>query len=451
MPAAPADLPALPPFPGDTASKSDLVAGGVHATVTPSQPGSTLSVGSSTFATVEITDTGGAKMIEVRADADGGEIRAIVGKSIKAMSAPGGLVARIPVAKGVQPSAVVELYLKDGSKGPDGKLRNRMRITVSAVGGASDSSVLSWPLANCSGNYYSELQRILGDRRAQLTGTLSELTGTSPALPAKWLFSPGAGSPQIDCRSKKARNKPECATPAATTGAAPAEMSEREVISAASEFLRTKGALAAFGSRHGALHQVSYNMLNGLKIYMEQVPHPALCTGVEDMFAYYVKNTPTLRATIDKAHKTARAAAQIAAQRVADLAHPSASGAASQQASNGTAVVASNVAAPADIEGLTGLVKAVAKAILSPSDASAFDGDNDPRTALDRMRTLLDGGAASSKPDAEKAAAVSALGMIEAAIYLRLADGKYSHLEDGVFGTMSAISDAHKKACVCGG
>lgn len=447
---APSNLPLLEPFPTDTAPKPDLTIGNLHAAVSTSDSGTVLAVGSSGVITVSVTDAGGNRSVTLLAESEAGDIRAISGRGVRTSKVRGGLAADVPLLTSGTTTATIEFVLKAGARGPDGKARDRVRVTLLPQKGGKDVSIVGWPLSDCAGDYYAELQRILLDRRPRMMSTLDAVVETDSALPSIWYFPPAKITAGPACKPRKGKKSVGCST--AKTDASSND--EGLVLSTADQILHDKGALAAYQHRGTALRQVSYNLLSSLRTYMEQDRHPALCSGVADMVEYYTVHTPLLRNTITESRQMRIAAETLAAAKIAELMKTAAIPAAAQpqQASNGSGLVsvadaaemptAKNTMAVAQLDQMS-------KAILRPSDTALVAGDKDALSKLQRLRGLMDSAATADLTSERRTLAIAALGMVEASLYLDAAEQKYDRLDETIYGTMSAIKDAHAKTCVC--
>ena len=451
-PSSPAlsSLPPPEPFPKDAAAKTGLTIGNLQATLTASDPSVVLAVGSSGFVTVAITDAGGNRTATVLAESESGEVRAITGKGIRASKVRGGLAAEIPLLKAGTTSVSIELVLKGGARGQDGKTRDRVRVTLLPQKGGRDESIYGWQLSDCAGDYYAELQKIMLDKRPRMLGTLDAVIETDPLIPAAWIFPPAKIAAAPVCKSKKGKKSSGCEAASQTAVA----KDEGQILAIANQVLHDKGALAAYQRKRDPLRQVSFTLLNGLRNYMEQAAHPALCSGVASMVDYYTVHTPLLRSTIADARQVRVTAEALAASKIAELVRIAPSSASSQPQTSGTGLGLVTVAAAAEGPAVAGShaatqVDLVGKSILRPADLAMVAGDKDAIAKLQRLRGLFDGEATAGLSPGQRSAAIAALGMIEAGLYLDAAAQKYNRIDETIYGTMSAIKDAHDKTCVC--
>jgi len=435
----PAPLPPVAPFPADATAKTELVIGGLRASLNPNELGAILTVGGTAFVTVTITDPGGNKTASLLAEMETGKVVSITGKGVQTTNASGGLSAEIGLPASGATSVIVEFAVKDGETIHGATLRSRLRLTLLPSKGGSDETMLSWKLADCAGDYKHELAKIVDDRRARMVGTLDAVSAAEANWPTAWVFAPAkpAALPTV-CKPQKGKAASICKTaPAvkASAGDALASLDEARVLELANAILHQKGALPQYQQRTQPLRQASYTLLSGLRAYMEQDAHPALCSGVVDMLHYYETRTGLLRNTIDETKAALVRARTLANEHIAALAS--------------AGVTAASATGPGD-PSPADLVDQVAKAVLAPADLADVVASKDIWAKLRQLKGLLDGSATSSLANERRATATAALGMIEAVQYLTSAVPKYARLDETIYGTMSAIETAHKKACVCG-
>jgi len=455
-PKAAVPLPPAEPFPMDASAKSELVVGGLHAKIDFKGPTTVVPVGGTAIVTVTITDGGGNKSVMVTADAEVGEVVSITGKGVKPTPIAGGLSTQIALPANGPTEAIVALAVKQGSPGPDGKLRSRLRLALAPQLGGRDETILPFALADCAGNYKNELSKIIGDRRAQMMGTLDWVAAPEADWPANWLFPPAKLAPAISCTPRRGKIAASCrATPGikAQPDQATTTIDDARMLEFASQVQRQRGALPQFQHRTQPLRQASYTMLNSLRMYMEQDANPALCNGVDYMLDYYRSRTGLLRKTIDEAKTALDRARQLLATRMAEV-----TGAPSAQApsvglrlaSNEPAAMTAAPAAPGPVDPtLADLADQVGQTILSAADVADLKSSPDIWSKLRKLKAFLDGPAAAALPPERRSAAVAALGMIEAVQYLGATVPRYERLDAMIYGTMSVISDAHQHSCVC--
>ena len=443
------NLPPKDPFPETAIAKTELSVGDLRATVTASNAGGVLPVGGVAAAIITITAAGGNRSAAVLVESEGGEILALSGAGAKASPVRAGLAADVQLSPTGTTVLNVEMGLKGGPRGADGKARNRIRVTLLPQKGGKDDSILSWGLADCAGDYHAELQKIIGTRSEHMTPTLEAMFASSPDLPARWMFTAQSASPLLICKGAKGKKSAACtglaAAKATNKQAQPATWDEPHVLQLASDILASRGALPGFQKRAQPLRQVSNTLLNSLRAYLEQDAHPALCTGVDAMVAYYRDHTPFLRTALSDGREALPSAQKLVMAKVAELAGPAVA------ANSGSGVVSTAQAAEPSAAGYvaTDLVDRIAKSILSATDASETVSIKELPAKLEHMRALLDGGGAAELAADKRSAAVGALRLIEANLYIATAAKKYADLDDAIYGTMTAITDARKAKCVC--
>ncbi len=441
-------LPPADPFPEDSPTKTQLSAGALTVTLTAADAGATLPVGGSAVVTLAIEAGGGNRSATILAESEGGEILGITGGDAEVSPIRGGLSAEIRLPASGAANLAIEMGLKGGARGADGQSRNRMRVTLLPQRGGKDESVLAWGLADCAGDYHAELQKIIGSRRDRMLPALEAAIAADPDISGKWMFPGQNNSPLLICKGAKGRKIAACtgATAANTKDVPDAEAAwdEAQVVQLASAVLATKGALPGFQKRPQPLRQVSFTLLNSMKNYMEQVPHPALCTGVEGMIGYYRDRTPNLRNTIASVKSALPAAQKLAIAKVAEL------GLAPAAANTGSGVISAAVAAePASSYSAVDLVDQIGKAVLNATDGSETAAIKDLAPKLEHMRALMDGPTTADLAADKRTTALAALRLIEANRYIATAARKYADLDEAVYGTMSAVADAHKARCTC--
>jgi hypothetical protein len=450
----PEQLPLAEPFPADAPVKSEFVVGDLRASIDLGNLAAPLSVGGTGVATVKITDPGGNKSVSLLAESETGKVESITGQGVRSAPAAGGQSAQIPLPANGPISVFIAVGLQGGDTGPDHKLRSRLRLTLLPEKGGHDEAIVSWPLADCAGDYKRQLSRIIDERRGQMTGTLDAISAPEPSWPATWLFAPLKPAAKLAaCRpaSRKMAAKCSLAAPAKLTVSSDSpSRDEARVLELAGAILRERGALPQFQRHTQPLRQASFTMLNSLRLYMDQDPHPALCNGVDYMLQYYQTRTGLLRSTIDETKAALDRAKAFAAVRLGDLKRlASAPGTGQQLASNDPAPAAVSAPGLAD-SSPAGLAGEVGRAILPAADFADLEADKDALSKLRRLKALLAGPSTATLSPDSRAVAVEALGMIEAAHYLGTAVPKYNRLDEAIYGTMSAIGSAHKDACVCG-
>jgi hypothetical protein len=437
-------LPSLPwPIPPDAPAKDMLRVGGVTAKISQIGSDTLQPVGISTFVNVTVTSASDPAAVLLRAELDGASLKAVAGRGLQAKAFPSGSDVRFKLDRNASTAIGFEIALggvKDASDKPNGRLR--LTLGTGAPGVAPDSAVLSWQVTDCAGNYYTRLQSILTDRQERMSKALERAVAFEPSIGPTWIFPRKAGAVLINgCAGRRGSKSQACAK-ANAPATSPDEALENKLMALAERVEAARGALQEFQRRSGALRQVSWSLLNGLRIYLQQQANPALCSGVEDMLDYYLRNTPTLRATIAEAGEALLSAKELAKRKVDAFA---------QAAAVTSAQGDSTAVPPSDGHEFRpdDLIRRVARLMFSTADAATLEGMEDIKPELQKVKALLDGGAAADKSEQMRAAAISALRTIEATNYLSSAYAKFHDIDESIFGTMSAISEAHKQTCIC--
>jgi hypothetical protein len=450
VPAAPAAKPAEP-FPETATAKPELIVGDLRASLSAAEAGTVLPVGSSAIVTLAIDAAGGNRTATVLAEAEGGEILFMSSGRLRAEKANGGMSMEIPLAaKGTTVS--IEMGLKGGTRGADGKSRNRMRVTVLPQKGGKDESVFSWGLADCAGDYYAELQKIDAAKAPVMIPTLEAAVAPLPGHAGKWIFSTPIASPLLICKGPKGQKIAACTGVVEVKNknskqpvADPATWDDKQVLQYASDIVANKGAVPGFQKRVQPQRQMAFTLIGNLRGYMEQSAHPALCTGVDQMVTYYNERTPNLRNGIAEARAVVPVAQKLAAAKVAELGPATAA-----NGSAGSGVISVAVAAePVGGSPEGDMADRVGSVILSATDATETAAIKDVKAKLEHIRALLDAETTATLAEDKRTAAVAALRQIEAAFYISSIAKRYTDLEEVVYGTMRSIADAHKAKCVC--
>ena len=427
-----AAMPPSQPFPDDIPTKLDLSVGGLRATIAASDLKTAVGEGSASYLNLIVEGNGAGRQVSLIAEAEAGGIRSINGSGVKSFPVQGGLAAQFTLPPGGKISIAIEFVLKTSGKTSGGKRQGRLRLTLLPQTGGHDETIIALPLTDCAGDYKAELAKLDSERRQRMVATLEYLSATEPRLPATWLFPPPppVKPTVVACKLPKGGRQTACPVTLGSVVNSGASADDARIFAQANSVLANKGALAQFQHRTQPMKQASFTLLNSLRMYMEQDPHPALCAGVDYMISYYQSRTSLVKSTIIEAQSAFETANSLAIARVAAFA------------------AVSNLAADKP-DGLA-LANLVGTALLSPTDAAALAGDSDIWSKLRSLRVTLEGPLAASLSADRRAGVIDALSAIEASQYLAIAAAKYSQLDDAVYGTMSAISDAHKRTCQCG-
>lgn len=428
---APASAIPAEPFSNDVPAKSELTVGGLHATLAADDLKTAIAAGGSAYLNVTIAEAGGNQQVSLIAEAEAGSIRSISGTGVKSSPVAGGLAAQIALPAKGSTNIAVEFALQVSGKGPDGRPRGRLRLTLLPQKGGRDVTIVALPVADCASDYKAELVKLDAERRQRMVSTLDAVAAAEPGLPSAWLFPPAklAKPVVVACKVQKGRKQAACPVAQLLTGDATASPEDAAIFERANAVQQQKGALPQFQHRTQPFRQASFTLLNSLRMYMEQDPHPALCNGVDYMIGYYQGRTSLVKSAIADAQGTLATAQSLAAAKVAAIA-PKVSGPPQADADE--------------------LLDRIAGAVLPAVQASAFASLHGTWSKLAALRLAMTGAASPDLTPSRRAEAEAAASMIEASQYLAIAATKYSRLDETIYGTMSAIADAHKRTCVCG-
>lgn len=464
------------PIPVDAPQKLALESGNVRAILLPETAGARISPGASAFTSIMVTGSG---KVDLLAEVDGGEIADLSGDGAQTETA--GRTRRLTGNLDNGPLQLL-LELRAGADGTliAGKPHNRIRLTLKSdgAGAAPDSSVLSWEVADCSRDYYAELEAIRDERDSVMANAIDTILSGDETLPGTWLFAKPTASmatpaqiAEKQCKTWAKRNDAitgekvrRCVVPKKnaeatatliSTAAQSDVMPMGEVVALADRFVADQLASTAFEKKK-VLRIISFQLLGSLRIFLSQKHHPALCTGTDAMLDYYIENSSPLSNSTTRLRLAADSAALHAGAAIGrllpDTAAKGAGGTADvNSASLETPAVAVVGNTPPSLRKLIGTV---ARSVLSPTDAALVD-EPDTLVALQRFRMILDlqieelattGAVAGSRIDAAR----EALGMVEAAAYLAKAAERFEQMSDASFGTAERIRAAHRKTCTCG-
>lgn len=447
--------PPLPPsaaFPADAPAKTELSAGPLKATLVVTSGAASRTVGDIARVDVLIPPSAGNGSATLLAETDGGEVISISGNKTRTGKTSAGQSVDLKLDQSGSNTVTIDLELKGGSRGADGKARSRLRVTLKSPTGAEDQGIISFGLIDCAGDYYAGLQKLLNDRRELMTTTIDAGQVTEPGFTGKWLFQPTSASPLLICKGKKAAKIPACAgvdEKKGDTAEQPA-MDERRILGVASVIMAVKGALPNFQKRSQAVRQSTFTVLSQVRAYMEQKQHPALCTAVPGMLDYFISRTEHVQRPIAEVKAALPAGQALAVAKVTAFASGTA---ATPAAAGGSGLITVANAAPAAVSAYSpnDLIDRLAKVALSSTDASDVSTTLNPIDKLHRVKTFLDDKATPGLTDDRRADFVGALRLIEANLYLAAGAEKYGKLDNAVYGTLNAVRDTYKANCTCGG
>lgn len=494
-----AEGPAMPAAPGPNGERTTLRAGGLEVSIHLSTPGARLAAGSSAFAEVKIRRTKGsrAKEAALLLSSEGGSVSVVEAKGLTKKDTPDGLSLKVELDRSGTREVLVEMKLaggKVGAAGASGATPTRSALAVTLVpsgGEASDSTRLSWELANCAGDYHAALSGLMKDRETLLTGSVKGAAAPDEALTGKWLFPPkGLGKTTTATRKRSGRKtaarkvcrryatsidaftgdsikrcigwrivRPAAGpaddaeveetasiTPAAVVPGFEITSADKGVYSLASDLVRSRTAAASF-ARKGKLEWISNRILTDLRLYFKQEPHPALCSGTDIMLEYMTGNAKQLRLGISEMAERRKSARGLAERSLAELWRVTTE-ASARRRGPAWAVAKPAFASPAG-SSLTEMVHQIARQLLGSDRARPVLAQVSTMPALQVFRDAVDTGALDAMPESERTAVWRALSSIEAAFYVEATADRYARIDDAIFGSIEMVRKAHAKSCVC--
>ncbi|MEC9369291.1 MAG: hypothetical protein VX871_11450 [Pseudomonadota bacterium] len=440
-----------------TPAKDHLDANGIRAQLRATPSGAPAPAGGTAFATILLTNETEDKSVsaELVFDAVDTEIKSITGGTQKDDDGSGAKVVVVPKLLQRQTERItVELQLKDNAAA---KGNNRLRVTLRQPGAASasDSTVLSWSVADCPGAYYNELVRIRETSAEAIATLLKSVQAPDRDRPGRWLFPPTASSrPGAAClKSEKyydrryRRTFVRCTEYETLGPDIDADILKREaqVLRFASPLVSRRTVDPELSIKRNA-GWVSYKIGTDLQGYLTQPKSPAICTGVLEFTGYYRGKLSEVTSRIDMYSSNAEDSLKVARARVAlaraaaansTEGHPGwGAGPIDSSPPEGDASLRQLIAASASLTGDKPLQDSVAAA------ASDFE-------ALQAMKAFLDGNGAAAFPKDVAAALRPALSAIEAADYIAATAGHYAAIDRHIGGSLASIDKAHADHCGC--
>lgn len=433
-PVAPADLP------------MKFTVGGIGGTLTATSPSGVYMTGGSAFVQLALTsddDSKSGTTMELRLEAERGEIAAVTGEGIDGEDREGpSQVTRIEgLRKGKTRLVLVEVrLLASGDQTPTG-LRLSLRQTggkaVRTIGDpAGDaprwSVLMSWPVTECGARYQAALKAIGENGGNELRKLWREAASPDGSMPRRWLFKP-------DVPRRNARDESDRA------GSLPAK-EVRAIYQEASEI--TGAGYETLLRRNGRYDWILSKTADDLGKYFSQEFKPAICTGAPGFAAYYedklvplAKRGERLAALTVQAERLARetAAAALESLRTLPGGHPAIGGA------------SLGVMKPIDTRAgdLRSLVIVLAEAGgVNEHGIGAARAATDAFAALEALSD--DGMETGDLPRELRGELRAAFGSIEAALRLAAHRDRYQRFWTGFYGKIEAIREAHAQHCVCG-
>ncbi len=452
-----------------------LTVGDLTAEISDSGQAAPHAVGSSAFASIKLKMAGTPESRKAKKktrnkapepvgstidfEAVEGEITSITGAKVTSSVNGQTANAQIPrLRPGEETTVLVEMRLKASA----GEQVNLLKVTLKdAAGASSQLAELRWMVRDCAGDYYRELQTIAASGGSQLSKLLAELRTPDKSLPRTWIFR---ASSTVRSRGRCLRYRrqwdPEeygyrrvCVRyrdgeqeqpTTASTSVNPKE--EREIFQRANAFLRTGGADPKL-SRKGSLEWVSGKVASDLRLYLEQPPHPALCTGATEFTNYYLKQSAGLKAHAEGVINSAAKAREMAAAKTAEAKQVLAAMQTEQSGETPTATPISDQSGEQPLRSL--VIELAPYSGLSPEAVAALEQAPDDLAVL---QTLKDGMDTVAEPDkAARAILMPALAMIEAAVHMTRVEARYQDVRTKFIGGFENVKAAHDKFCVCGG
>lgn len=482
---------------GAAASKLVLVAGNLQAQIGGVTPGETVSAGSSTIAEVTIKYTGKRRSsdAELLLSAEGAKFMAISGRRIRVSKSGANRIARVRgLRRGKPRTVVVELSLGGGESLGGNLTKSLLSITLRPRRRSeqqTDSTILTWSVIDCATQFHGALQQLFNENGERLNVSLKSASAASRDFPGRWLFpvrlqtqkpkkkwvyEERTERKKVCTRSKsrryrtssgRVRRKRRCvawttrnvkrrvrvAVPVAEPSSAERQriQSEMNLIRTATPFARARGAAQDL-SKKGRFGFVSRRIATDLRTYLRQPKHPALCTGTSTMMDYLYGGASSFRgriAQIAANSVNAHVPAEARVERLLDElmgepgGHPGFGGAP-------LSVLQPEPKLQDRDAQLRALIDRIAELSLSQSHVALVKSQTETFAALRQFSRLIRKGAMAGYSKAVQTATHQALGMIEAAHYLRAANRRYANVNSALFGSIEAIRGAHAKHCVCG-
>ncbi|MEZ5924125.1 MAG: hypothetical protein R3D57_07045 [Hyphomicrobiaceae bacterium] len=473
------------------AEPSPLVAGpddlivnsdGADVLVKALTPAPSYRVGQSVFFEVTVARRRGARSKSVVLDMKGSglSIQVTAPKGLKAKAMDDGSGWTVAVSGNARQKLVIEArFVASGASPPSSEAR-RLEVRVASDKDTTSlaSGALSFAVADCATNYSQALRTILDTREAAFANVVKSASLEDAERPGSWLFPPPKRAKAAATTERRIQLPPrrECGWFVETVdfatrtssrvckkwsvieiGVPPAgpvmpdidETRAAELIKIAGDYVASRSAVRAFG-KSGRLNWISNRIVTDLKGYMSQEPHPALCTGVDLMTAYFVDNSVTLRREIKAATDSLQAASGIALGRLEVVRIMLGREPEDPAETASLSLISTAQAAPAAEVGAKQLVTQAGALLLGQSGRSQLDSAQGPLAMLQRLRDSLgqDSGLGQSAEAAPYIA--DALTAIETVVYLEAAERRYRAVGEAIFGSISAIEKAHGDTCTCG-
>ena len=192
-----------------TPPKSELVAGGIRARLKPVGAGDRFSAGSAAFAEIMLTNVSGTKQAAADVVLETEQARILDISGVKAKLSDSGnhqVVSVTGLRKGKPRKVTVELQLRaeETGQGQLSETINSLKITLRPQGGGdlSDSTLVTWPVADCAGRFYSEIVSIREQNSDRMGKALKAAWRRDASRPGRWLFKPPVSSSKRICNRR---------------------------------------------------------------------------------------------------------------------------------------------------------------------------------------------------------------------------------------------------------
>lgn len=480
-PAEEAAAPPLLPGPDDRLVASDTA----EALIKPLTPAASYSIGQSVFFEIAVRRRQGAraKSVAMEIGGDGVTVDVTVPKGVTVTKSGGAVVLTLPLSRGSRQTLAVEARLSGpgeivSSPPPVSQLRVVLHSDKEAA--KSVAAMLTFPIADCATAYHRALGGIHAGRQATFAEAVRSASLADASLPGTWLFAPRKLA-KTDLQPKTAVLLParrECRWALETVsfstrktervckrwqlvevalsppGPRIPEVDEAEAARLNKQvagLIANRAGIPAFG-KSGKLEWISKRILTDLARYLQQEPHPALCSGVDVMTAYFVDNSVTLRRDLVASAESLKSARRIASTRLAALAMVLGREPELPAETASLSLITPANAAGADEPGAARLIADAGRLLLTGSDRLSLaevSGHGGTKAMLKVLQEKLGNASDQGKPAAALPYIADALTAVEAVAYLEDAEVRYQKVGEAIFGTISAIEKAHGETCTC--
>lgn len=447
-------------------TKTELSAGGVHASLEVAKPGLTFSVGGSAFVTLRLANRSKSKSLgaELVLESDLAELASVTGKSVKSHKNDTGMRASIKgLRKGKPRKVLIEVKLRAGNVASEheGKSINRLKIALKQAGAKGDAvmdqTVVVWPAADCAADFFNGITAIRDRNSKAISTALKAARTRDKKRPGRWLFQPGVSKTvkRRVCARWVKNWKPFQGKYERTCTR---YKTVRRTISTRSNLPKSEAAIFRFTNRFVSSRAidrqlsvkqnegwVSQRVATDLRGYLKQAKHPAICTGTPQMIEYFSTKMDAVRIRGKKISDRAEEALTMALEKTRaahELAKPNPDSAADTGAET---LTSQNTTTSAGLNDLTQQIAALT------NDTELVAAVQESDTVFDALKVIKKSlkSAAKDLDAATKKAIRRALSAIEAADYLTVVSGHYKALDETILGSMSSIQKAHESSCVC--